>query len=76
MELNSPKDLKNAPQQPDRSELQHALDRIRREIQEGVVHGFFDMTVSCEIIAGKKRRLTIRSGNSYQHVIGPEELGG
>lgn len=56
-------------------ELAAALDRIEREVREGLDHGFFELTVACEVVAGRKRQLTIRSGRSYRHVIPPTELG-
>ncbi len=56
-------------------ELRTALDRIEREVREGLAHGFFELTVACEVVAGRKRQLTIRSGKSYRHVIPPGESG-
>jgi len=58
---------------PSGDELAAALDRIEREVREGLAHGFFELTVTCEVVAGKKRQLTIRSGRSYRHVIPPPE---
>jgi hypothetical protein len=57
-----------------REGLGDALARIEREVREGVAHGFFDLAVTCEIVSGKKRRLTVRSGKSYQFVISLEEM--
>jgi hypothetical protein len=62
------------PEKNRRGELGDALARIEREVREGVAHGFFDLAISCEIVNGKKRRLTVRSGKSYQFVISLEEV--
>lgn len=58
------------------SALDDALAWVELEIREGLAHGFFEMTVAAEIVPGKKRRLTIRAGKSYQFVIPHEELEG
>jgi hypothetical protein len=50
-------------------EVQRALRKLESEVREGLEHGFFDLSVSCEVIAGGKRRLTIRSGKSHQFII-------
>ncbi len=54
--------------------LQRALRKLESEILQGVHHGFFELSVACEVIKGGKRRLTIKAGKSYQFVIPEEEL--
>jgi hypothetical protein len=54
-------------------ELHRAFQRLESEIRDGLGHGFFDLSVVCEVIKGGKRRLTIRAGKSYQFLIGEEE---
>jgi len=54
------------------TEVNRALSLLEREVLEGLRHGFFDLSVSGEIIKGGKRRLTIRAGKSYQFVISME----
>jgi hypothetical protein len=54
-------------------ELPRVFQRIESEIREGVSHGYFDLSIECEIINRGKRRLTIRTGKSYQFLIGEEE---
>lgn len=56
------------------AELRRAMCKLQSEISEGLEHGFFELLVSCEVIKGGKRRLTIRAGKSYQFVISEEEL--
>jgi len=55
-------------------ELGEALEKLHEVILEGLKHGFFDCSISCELIRGRKRRLTIRAGRSYQFTIAQEEL--
>ena len=56
------------------STLQKFERCLHRELRDGLEHGFFDMEVSCELIKGRKRRLTIRAGKCHQFVISQEEL--
>ena len=40
--------------------LDQAMDRLSREVRDGLRHGFFELTVACEIVKGGKRGLTIK----------------
>ena len=53
-------------------ELEAALARVVSEVREGLAHGFFEYSMSCEILRGGKRRFTLRAGKSHRFVI-PEE---
>ena len=55
-------------------ELQRALRKLESEVREGLGHGFFELSVTCEVIKDGKRRLTIRAGKSYQFVIPEQEV--
>lgn len=55
-------------------EMERALRRLESEVREGLVHGFFDFSITCEVIKDGKRRLTIKAGKSYQFVIPEQEL--
>jgi hypothetical protein len=50
-----------------------ALRRILAELHDGLRHGFFELTVTCEVIGQERRRLTLRAGKSHQFVIPKEE---
>lgn len=56
------------------SELDRATERLLHEVAEGLRHGFFRYTVSCETVKGKRRRLTISAGKSYRFIIPEDEL--
>jgi len=58
---------------PHPAELRKVLDLLRREIEEGVRHGFYSCAVSCEVVGGGRRQIRITAGKSYQFVIGEEE---
>lgn len=49
--------------------LDRALQRIVAEIQDGLRHGYFELSLTCEIIGQERRCLTLRSGKSYRFVI-------
>ena len=44
------------------SQLRDALNRISSLVLDGLEHGFFDYTISCEIGNKGKRQLVIRAG--------------
>ena len=56
------------------SELSGALKKLEQEILDGIRHGFFEYVVSCVIVTGEKRRLTIRAGKSHRFTIPEEDL--
>jgi hypothetical protein len=60
----------NARQAP---AIDHALNRVLAEIHDGLRHGFFEFTLTCEVIGQERRRLTLRAGKSHQFVIPKEE---
>jgi hypothetical protein len=51
-----------------------AMALLREIVEDGLRHGFFECSISCEIVNGKKRRLVIRAGKSYQFTILETEL--
>jgi hypothetical protein len=60
----------------DLGECERALRRLRLIVLEGLRHGFFECTVACETIGGRKRRLVIKAGISHQFIIPPQEIEG
>ncbi len=62
---------------PDNSgELGRARTRLWAIVEDGLRHGYFECTVSSEVINGKKRRLVIKAGKSDQFTIAEDELHG
>lgn len=53
--------------------LHQALRRLTAEIHDGLSHGFFEFSLTCEVIGQERRRLTLRAGKSHQFVIPKEE---
>ena len=45
-----------------------ALRRVRAEILDGLCHGYFEFTLTSEVI-GQRKRLILRAGKNYQFVI-------
>jgi hypothetical protein len=54
--------------------MERALQRLDTEVREGLEHGFFDLSITCEVTKERKRRLIIKAGKSYQFVIPEQEL--
>jgi hypothetical protein len=56
------------------STLEQAMQRLTREVRDGLRHGFFELTVACEIVKGGKRGLTIKAGKNHRFTIPEEEI--
>ena len=50
-------------------ELKAACEHMARELVDGVQHGFFEMTVTVEMMQSKRRFITIRAGKSYRFIV-------
>ena len=53
--------------------VDRAIRRILAELHDGLRHGFFEFTLTCEVVGQERRRLTLRAGKSHQFVIPKEE---
>ena len=56
------------------NELEAAMAQVLGELREGLIHGFFDYSMSSEIVGGGKRRFTLRAGKSHRFVIPVEAI--
>jgi hypothetical protein len=54
--------------------VEKLLEKVKQEILSGVKHGFFDYQITCEIIQGKKRKITVKTGKSHRFFVSEEEL--
>ncbi len=54
--------------------LEMALLHLQEVVLDGLRHGFFDYAITCELVKGNKRRLTIKAGKSHQFTIMEEDL--
>lgn len=50
-----------------------ALHRIVAELHAGLRHGYFEYSVTCEVIGHGRRRLVLHAGKTYQFVIPADE---
>ena len=55
-------------------QLGEVMRRLTLEIRDGLKHGFFELSLVCETVKGRKRRLTINSGKKHQFTISEEEI--
>jgi len=53
--------------------IDRAISRLLAEIYDGLRHGFFEFTLTCEIVGQERRRLTLRAGKSHQFLLPKEE---
>ena len=54
-------------------QVREALDRLECLVVDGLKHGFFDYSIACEVIKGK-RHLLIRAGKSHKFTIPEGEV--
>jgi len=57
-----------------RGQVREALDRLEGLVVDGLKHGFFDYSITCEIGNGGKRQLVIRAGKSHKFTIPADEV--
>ena len=53
--------------------LHAAVQRVLNEIGTGLQHGYFEYTLTCEIVNQGKRKLVLRAGKHYQFLVAAEE---
>jgi len=56
------------------AQLREAFDRLEGLIVDGLRHGFFECTITCEIRSGRKRQLMIRAAKSHKFTIPEDEV--
>jgi hypothetical protein len=57
-----------------RGQTAGVLAHLEKVIVDGLRHGFFECSITCEIASGGKRQLVIRAGKSHKFTIPEEEL--
>jgi hypothetical protein len=62
------------PTNSNKPTIDQARDRRSREVRDGLRHGFFELSVTCEIVKGGKRGLTIKAGKNHRFTIPEEEI--
>jgi hypothetical protein len=55
-------------------QIREAFERLESLVVEGLRHGFFEYSISCEIVSGGKRQFVIRAGKSHKFTIPEEEV--
>jgi hypothetical protein len=50
------------------------ISTLNRIISDGLRHGFFDLSVACQIGKERKREVTIKAGKNFRFVIPESEL--
>ena len=55
-------------------QLGEALNRLRGLVVDGLKHGFFDYSISCEVGNKGRRKLVIRAGKSHKFTIPEDDL--
>ena len=55
-------------------QVRNALDCLEALLVDGLTHGFFEYSVSCQISSGGKRNLVIGAGKSHKFTIPADEV--
>ena len=55
-------------------QLAEALMHLETVVVEGLRHGYFEYTITCEIGNGRKRHLVVRAGKAHKFTIPEEDL--
>ena len=56
------------------NQLNEAFKQINALLFDGIQHGFFEYTISSEIVNDKKRKLMIKAGKSYKFTIPADDI--
>ena len=56
------------------NEREQMFRKLNEIVLDGLKHGFFEYTVTCELTNNHKRRLVIKAGKSHQFFIPEEDL--
>ena len=59
---------------PRSGQVGEALDYLAVLVIDGLKHGFFDYSISCEIGARGRRQLVVKAGKSRKFTIREDEL--
>ena len=62
------------PRQGCGHQVREALNCLHGLVVDGLRHGFFDYSITCEIGNGGKRQLVIRAGKSHKFTIPEDDL--
>jgi len=57
-----------------RGQAREALNRLEELFVDGLKHGFFELSITCEIGNGGKRHLLIRAGKTDKFTIPADEV--
>jgi hypothetical protein len=55
-------------------QLRDMFKCLHEIIVDGLQHGFFDYSITCEMTGKRKRHLVIKAGKSYKFIISDEDL--
>ncbi len=57
----------------DRTEIEDATRKVVEIIEEGLEHGFFEYSITGEILNSGTRCVTVKAGKSYRFTIRPKK---
>ena len=59
---------------PGDPQFDRAMACLEQTILDGLDHGFFDCSITTEVVPGGKRQVMIRAGKSHKFIIPEDEL--
>jgi hypothetical protein len=64
----------SASPRPYHGQMAKAFVLLEKIVVDGLRHGFFNCSIECEIVDGRRRILVIRAGKSHKFYIPEDEL--
>jgi hypothetical protein len=55
-------------------QLREALDHIEGLLVDGLRHGFFECSITCEVGKDRRRDLVVRAGKNHKFTIPEDDL--
>jgi hypothetical protein len=70
------RDVFAPPLQGDRygRQLREALNRVEGLLVDGLRHGFFECSITCEVGKDRRRELVVRAGKNHKFTIPEDDL--
>ncbi len=53
--------------------LEEFLAKVREELREGLMHGFYKCEIDCKIVKEQRREIVIRAGKTWKFYVTKED---
>ena len=60
---------RSCPSQQNGDGIAKFMEHVEKIVADGLRHGFFDASITCTIVNGRKRELVIRGAKSFKFIV-------